>query len=118
MPLLPWTRGPGPTVHGPASEEGMCAKRVCSVAMLVAALGGVARGQEPLPRPEPTGAAPQPAATTPAPANPLVPAPPNGTAGLPPGSVTTPWSSPWINYPQGPGCCGPVGGNGPISTEL
>lgn len=32
---------------------------------------------------------------------------------LPPGSVCSPWSG-----PGGTGCCGPVGGNGPIMSEL
>jgi hypothetical protein len=33
----------------------------------------------------------------------------------PPGRTTL---SSWILYPRAPGCCGPVGGNGPIATEL
>ncbi|MFL5327876.1 MAG: hypothetical protein ACJ8C4_03090 [Gemmataceae bacterium] len=35
-----------------------------------------------------------------------------GAPALPPGSVCSPW-----NGPGGTGCCGPIGGNGPIMTE-
>lgn len=51
--------------------------------------------------PAPTADAPIPAVTQP---------PQNQ---LPPGTVTSPW-----NGPGGTGCCGPVGGNGPIMSEL
>src|SRR5262245_31150608 len=36
-----------------------------------------------------------------------------GAPNLPPGSVCSPW-----NGPGGTGCCGPIGGNGPILSEL
>jgi hypothetical protein len=35
-----------------------------------------------------------------------------GRVGLPPGSYASPW------YTDGPGCCGPVGRNGPVEYEL
>lgn len=95
----------------------MSAKRVCTATMLLAVLGGSARGQDgpALTLPPAPGANATP--TLVSPDHPLVPAHP-AAAGLPPGSVVTPYVSPWINYPQGPGCCGPVGANGPIATEL
>jgi len=106
----PRTDGPGP-----ASEDGMSATRLCSAAMLLAVLGGAARGQDALPLVPPTTSA-APTAIS----NPLVPATPAPAKadGPPPGAVATPWCSPWITYPQPPGCCGPVGGHGPISCEL
>lgn len=95
----------------------MSAKRICTVTMLLAVLGGSARGQEGRLPVLPPVSTPSTAPLLVAPDHPLVPASP-AASDLPPGSVATPYVSPWINYPQGPGCCGPVGGDGPIATEL
>src|SRR5262249_5357488 len=38
-----------------------------------------------------------------------------GGGGPPPGPLG--WSS-WLRYPRSPGCCGPVGGDGPIGSEV
>src|SRR5437867_1586447 len=42
-------------------------------------------------------------------------------APVPPGpqdSLTSFGLSSWIKYPRSPGCCGPVGANGPIGSEI
>jgi hypothetical protein len=94
----------------------MSVKKVCLGSLVVTLLGlGGVRGQGPLPPygsmappPPPTGPAPNPAqgpALTPA--GPQDPAAPSAT-GL----------SSWIIYPRAPGCCGPVGGDGPIGYEI
>jgi hypothetical protein len=97
----------------------MSAKAIVTGALLLAALGGWsarAAGQTP----EVSGQAPDqlPTATAQAPMSPIssvIPPPsqvPAVNAGLPPGSVP----DPWITYDR-PGCCGPMGGNGPIGYE-
>jgi hypothetical protein len=52
--------------------------------------------------------------------------PPSEGAAPTPGDAAPPAAAPaplqtlsdWIIYPRGPGCCGPVGGDGPIGTQL
>jgi hypothetical protein len=112
----------------------MSGKRVWLSGLAVALLGlGVARGQGPAyPSGAPTGpasAGPTNASADDAPlgAPPGAPAgsgPAGGQAnGGPAGPGNAPlgehklWST-WINYPRSPGCCGPLGGNGPISSEV
>jgi len=97
----------------------MSAKAIVSGAVILALLGGwatPAAAQPPVPPvPPAAGAAPPveslPAPTTTIPGQPTAAAPPIGD-GLPPGTV----GDPWIEYVR-PGCCGPVGGNGPIGGE-
>lgn len=60
------------------------------------------------PQTEPSPNPPTPPPDAPIPA---VTQPPQNQ--LPPGTVTSPW-----NGPGGTGCCGPVGGNGPVMSEL
>ncbi len=107
----------------------MSAKAIVSAALFLAVIGGpAARAEEladPPPAAPPAGAAPPGAPAPevlPAPAAPptspvpnVIPPPsqiPAAQAGLPPGSVP----DPWITYDR-PGCCGPIGGNGPIGWE-
>jgi hypothetical protein len=78
---------------------------------------GQARGQgvaEPMPEslPLPRTETPLPSETIDMQPNPADPIP----AGPLPGSPLT--LSSWILRPRSPGCCGPVGGNGPIDTEI
>jgi hypothetical protein len=109
----------------------MSGKMVCLSGLAVALLGvGVVRGQGP-------GYPP---------GGPGVPPPAGGAAGPAGGPFTGqytthdgngsggPWAGPgaapaapgngsgrvsdWITYPRAPGCCGPVGGNGPIGSEI
>jgi hypothetical protein len=42
-----------------------------------------------------------------------------GGQGAPPPAPVNPGGlSSWLVYPRAPGCCGPVGGNGPIGSEV
>jgi hypothetical protein len=75
--------------------------------------------QEPAPFPEPSG----PPAYASGPggvAEPGEPAPYG--EGAPGPAVSPPMGeirhSAWINYPRSPGCCGPIGGHGPIGSEI
>jgi hypothetical protein len=93
----------------------MSAKAIVTRAVILAVLGGwTARAAAQAPdvpgQPSPTPAAP----ASPVPA--VIPPPsqiPAMQAGLPPGSVP----DPWITYDR-PGCCGPIGADGPIDSEL
>jgi hypothetical protein len=98
----------------------MSAKSIVSRAVILAVLGGwTARaaaqtpeisGQVPpeqLPAPTAPATSPLPAVMTPPSQIPAM------RAGLPPGSVP----DPWITYDR-PGCCGPIGADGPIDSEL
>ena len=58
------------------------------------------------------GAPPAAAGTGLTPTQTLTTAP--GLAGLPPGSVASPWAG---GTPAGANCCGPVGANGPVTYE-
>jgi hypothetical protein len=85
----------------------MNVKSFCLGGLVMACLGlGTVRGQGPdLPyKGGMDGLPPGPAAE----ADHAPPVPPTGTMSL----------SSWILYPRGPGCCGPVGSNGPISGEV
>jgi hypothetical protein len=94
----------------------MNGKKIWLSGLAVALLGvGVVRGQgadvpggkpEPLPPPLPSG---------PGPAAPLPPGPPPQGAPLPASQFTL---SKWIVGERWPGCCGPIGCNGPIGSEL
>jgi hypothetical protein len=92
----------------------MSAKSIVTRAVFLAVLGGWtarAAAQTPDGYGAPVPAAP---ATSPLPA--VMPAPsqiPAIQASLPPGGVP----DPWITYER-PGCCGPVGGDGPIGSEV
>jgi hypothetical protein len=95
----------------------MSAKGIVTRAMILAVLGGwTARAvaqQSSAPGPE-VLPAPTAPATTPLPA--VMPPPsqiPAAQAGLPPGSVP----DPWITYAR-PDCCGPLGRDGPIDSEV
>jgi hypothetical protein len=100
----------------------MSAKAIVPGAVILALLGGLpARAADDPPMPMTTPAAGDPTQTQPpeslpppmpeptAAVQPTTPATGNG---LPPGSVV----DPWIAYAR-PGCCGPLGGDGPISSE-
>src|SRR5262249_43949747 len=93
----------------------MNGKTIWLSGLAVALLGvGVVRGQGfagPGTRPEPL---PPPAVYGPGPTAPMPPGPP--TQGAPPPSQFT--LSKWIVGERWPGCCGPVGGNGPIGSEV
>jgi hypothetical protein len=97
----------------------MSAKAIVSGAVILALLGGWASlvaAQPPMP-PTPAPAPAPPVESLPAPSTipgqPVgLPAAPTIGDGLPPGSVT----DPWIDYTR-PGCCGPIGRNGPIGSE-
>ncbi len=117
----------------------MSARAIVPGALILAVLGGttVRAADPPLVRPllasaqEPAAQQPPPATpmpevlpnpqTTPPVGEPLGPAglPPTpgglpvGPNGLPPGSYV----DPWVNYSR-PGCCGPVGANGPIGWDI
>jgi hypothetical protein len=97
----------------------MSAKAIVTGALLLAVLGGWsarAAGQTP----EPSGQIPEklPSQAVAAPTSPIGDVIPNPSqipamqAGLPPGSVP----DPWMTYER-PGCCGPLGANGPIGYE-
>jgi hypothetical protein len=94
----------------------MSAKAIVTRAVILAWLGGgVARvaAQAPPAGPEQL---PAPAAPDSGPLPSIMPSPsqiPAIQAGLPPGSVP----DPWITYDR-PGCCGPIGADGPISSEI
>jgi hypothetical protein len=97
----------------------MSAKAILTRAVIVAALvgwTGRALGQYAAP-PKPSTPEQLPAPTAPAssPVPNIVPPSqiPAAEAGLPPGSVP----DPWITYER-PSCCGPIGGDGPIDSEL
>jgi hypothetical protein len=101
----------------------MSAKAMVSGALIVAVYGWAARAAEPPAQPPAQPPAPetlpQPSVapgTSPLPE--ILPAPgsvaqPPAKSGLPPGSVP----DPWINYVR-PGCCGPIGADGPIGYEF
>src|SRR5579884_1489917 len=61
-----------------------------------------------------------PPATSMAPPSPAPPPGPGVTNAGPrdPAAPSSLGLSSWITYPRPPGCCGPVGGNGPIGSEL
>jgi hypothetical protein len=87
----------------------MSAKRVYPAALVLALLAGTAgRGQEPTPPSLIQGLTPPPSAGPAADPS----SAPAGTS-VPPGTVV----SPWVAYPQC-GCCGPVGRNGMVGTEV
>jgi hypothetical protein len=97
----------------------MSTKAIASRALILAVVGGWAAhaaAQTPAVPGQPPEQLPPPA--TPAPQSPIssvIPPPsqaPAIQAGLPAGSVP----DPWITYDR-PGCCGPMGGNGPIGWE-
>jgi hypothetical protein len=89
----------------------MSAKSIVSRAVILAVLGGwTARAAAQTPD-TPVGPAP---ATSPLPA--IMPPPsqiPAIQAGLPPGRGP----DPWITYDR-PGCCGPIGADGPVGSEV
>jgi hypothetical protein len=108
-------------------EVGMSTRVLtCGAWVLAWLAGGVVLAQEPnaMPRSETV-----PSASTPIPSDSpdkqvpeTIPAPKpsdspiaaiTGTPQMPPGTVCSPW-----NGPGGTGCCGPIGGNGPILSEL
>jgi len=100
----------------------MSTKAIVSGAVIVALLAGWATpavAQPPM-SPVPGIAVAPPVESLPAPTNlaptqpavPAVPATPPAGDAPPPGTVT----DPWIDYTR-PGCCGPIGGNGPIGSE-
>src|SRR5438874_2385485 len=92
----------------------MSAKAIVPGAVILALLSGWAApgaAQPPVPPLPPAAAVAPPAESLPAPTTTLPTAPAIGDA-LPPGTVT----DPWIDYVR-PGCCGPIGGNGPIGSE-
>jgi hypothetical protein len=105
----------------------MSAKKVCLAALVTALLGlGAVRGQTTTPSPSaPTspggllGAAPGSPGTPPG----YFSTRPADTAGAT-GDLTQPGLpvnlclSDWIVGCHGPGCCGPVGGNGPVQMEI
>jgi hypothetical protein len=86
-----------------------------SRALILAVLGGwaaQAAAQPPAPEQLPAPAAPAPQT----PISDIIPPPsqaPARAAGLPPGSVP----DPWITYDR-PGCCGPMGADGPVGWEF
>jgi hypothetical protein len=91
----------------------MSAKAIVSRAVILAVLGGwTARAAAQTP--DVAGGTTLPPANSPLPA--IMPPPsqiPAIQAGLPPGSVP----DPWITYDR-PGCCGPIGADGPIDSEI
>jgi hypothetical protein len=92
----------------------MSAKSIVTRAVILAILGGRAAGAA-AQTPNATGG-PALAAPTTTPVPEIMPPPsqiPSIRAGLPPGSVP----DPWITYDR-PGCCGPIGADGPINSEL
>src|SRR5437870_3988093 len=117
-------------------EDGMSGKMVCLSSLAVALLGlGVARGQGP-------GYPVSPVPTLPADSGPSLPSSVPGarpfsgayTTDTAPNGQPVPWAgttdagggppllgaahqSDWIVNPRDPGCCGPVGRNGPIGSE-
>jgi hypothetical protein len=98
----------------------MSAKAIRTGAVILAALGGWAgraHGQYAAPpKPNAPEQLPAPAAPATSPVPNIVPAPgsvANVDGGLPPGTVP----DPWITYER-PSCCGPIGGHGPIDSEL
>lgn len=113
-PLPPGYDGPGPA-GGPVMPEAP-ADAVPSVqpAGLPPAVTGEAPAG-PLERISATaipGAGPGPADPTPNPAATLAGRPPAAPGALPPGAYASPW------HADGPGCCGPLGANGPIGYDL
>lgn len=108
-------------------EAGMSTTVKVRVAWVLAWLSsGVALAQDPKPTSQPES----PPTTSPIISDPLVKPTPGAIPSeakpvdspiaavtqepqLPPGSVCSPWSG-----PGGTGCCGPIGGNGPILSEL
>jgi len=101
-------------------EDGMSTKAIGTRALIVAVLGTWVAGAAAQP-PMPPTAGPEtlPAPSVPAQQSPIssvIPPPsqaPAAAAGLPPGSVP----DPWITYDR-PGCCGPMGADGPIGWEF
>ena len=99
----------------------MSAKAIVTRAVILAALGGwTGRAVAQLPPSYGSTANPEqlpaPTAPTTSPLPAVMPPPsqiPAIQAGLPSGSVP----DPWITYDR-PGCCGPIGADGPIDTEL
>jgi hypothetical protein len=107
----------------------MSVKKVCLATLVTALLGlGAVRGQSSEPSPSPS-ATPTPggllSGTPGAPGTPpgylsTRPADTTGATGdlTQPGQPVNLCLSDWIVGPHGPGCCGPVGGCGPIQEEL
>ncbi|HEX4592371.1 MAG TPA: hypothetical protein VH120_20745 [Gemmataceae bacterium] len=97
----------------------MSAKAIVTRAVFLAVLGGwtarAAAQQPPATNPTPE-VLPAPTAPASSPVSSIMPPPsqiPAVQAGLPPGSVP----DPWITYNR-PGCCGPIGADGPIDNEV
>jgi hypothetical protein len=83
----------------------MSGKSVCLGCLVVGLLGaGMLHGQEPAPV---YGTQGPPGELD------VAPPPQGGTPGL--GEVR---ETAWVAYPRTPGCCGPVGGHGPIGSEV
>ncbi|HEY8505091.1 MAG TPA: hypothetical protein VIL46_10955, partial [Gemmataceae bacterium] len=104
----------------------MSRKYLFPVSLVGTLLAGASAGaQIPEPDPVPGGQPPPlispggpglPPEPFPEPGAPMGPAPltpPGAQGALPPGAVTSPWIA-----DQGFGCCGPIGGHGPVSSEL
>jgi hypothetical protein len=99
----------------------MNAKTVFSCAVILAVLGtGLARAEETLPAPSEDAPKPiaAPRSVAPMAGYPAPPGLPATAEALPPtGPQPAHGLSNWILY-QRPDCCGPIGGDGPINTEL
>jgi hypothetical protein len=101
-------------------------KSVCLGGLAVALLSlGIAHGQGPGYPSAGTGTVPPPATATPPPLDPYAGIsgnfpPPYDVTKAPSGqpAPAPPVLSSWITYARGPGCCGPIGANGPIYSEL
>src|SRR5581483_7140584 len=104
----------------------MSANAIVPGALILAVFGVAARAAAQAPQPPGPETLPPPAvAPGTGPMPDVLPAPataaqppatgglPPGPGGLPPGSVP----DPWINYIR-PGCCGPIGADGPIGWEF
>src|SRR5581483_1427443 len=108
------SRRPGPD----RGEDSMSAKAIVSGALVLAVLGGLTARTAAQPPAPPAGqpeVLPPPVAPPTSPLPDVIPPPsqaPAANAGLPPGTVP----DPWITYTR-PGCCGPIGGNGPVGWE-
>jgi hypothetical protein len=111
-------RAPGGPGRG---EDGMSAKSFCLGGLVVALLGlSAARGQDPASPLSVDSHGPPPYNPSGSPLGPQESTPPGpvGPGPLPPslGPLETPNS--WLTYPRPCNCCGPLGGNGPIGSEL
>jgi hypothetical protein len=110
-------RAPGGPGRG---EDGMSVKSVCLSGLVLTLLGlGAARGQDPASPLSVDTHGPPPYASSGSPLGPPEAAPP-APAGhdLPPplGPLAPPDT--WLVYPRPTNCCGPVGHNGPIGSEI